>query len=148
MRLLVLRDVLAPTDSLGRLAVDGVQFGYTLELPVRDGLPGSAIPDGTYDIHIVDSPHFGRPMPLIVGIPNRSEIEIHWGNDVKDTRGCILVGDSRDFSSMQIYNTRATFAKLFPLIEAAVASPDGCQITIETVQNNSEDVQAATAGEV
>jgi hypothetical protein len=33
-------------------------------------------------------------MPLILDVPDRSNIEIHWGNLPDETRGCILLGDS------------------------------------------------------
>jgi hypothetical protein len=33
-------------------------------------------------------------MPLLVDVPGRSDIEIHWGNTEANTRGCILLGDS------------------------------------------------------
>lgn len=68
----------------------------TLELPVKDGLPGSAIPPGRYKVTIYASPHFGREVPLLQGIPGRSEIEIHYGNYPTDSRGCILVGLTHD----------------------------------------------------
>ena len=38
-------------------------------------------------------------MPLLMDVPGRSEIEIHFGNTEAQTRGCILLGDTlgKDF---------------------------------------------------
>jgi uncharacterized protein DUF5675 len=77
-------------------------------------------------------------MPLITGIPNRSEIEIHWGNFVENTRGCILVGTTRDVVAQEIFDTVAKFDQLFPQIQAAVAN-SGCTITVETSATASDE---------
>ena len=47
-------------------------------------------------------------MPLIMDIPGRSEIEIHWGNDPANTDGCILVGEPSAVPDF-IENSRETF---------------------------------------
>ena len=94
MHLKVERFNFTDISTEGDLSIDGERFCWTLELPVIDGKPGSAIPTGTYKVKVYPSPHFGRLMPLLVDVPGRSEIEIHWGNTEADTRGCILLGDS------------------------------------------------------
>lgn len=105
MELIVTRQRFSEISTQGQMLVDGVFFCYTLELPRKDGLPGSCIPTGRYQVTTYASSHFGRLMPLINNGPGRSEIEIHWGNYPDNTRGCILlgyqfsqdfVGDSRD----------------------------------------------------
>jgi len=113
--------------------LDGKVVAHTLELAVKDGLPGSAIPLGRYTVTLWNSPHFGRMMPLLQGVPGRSSIEIHWGNDVEDTRGCILVGDACDVEHMEIFHTRKKFDELFPAIKEAVEN-EGCWIVIEDAQ--------------
>lgn len=95
MKLRLERDTFTAISTTGALFIDGAQFCWTLEPVVKDGLPGSAIPEGTYKIELYLSHHFRRIMPLLVDVPNRSEIEIHWGNTADDTRGCILLGGSR-----------------------------------------------------
>lgn len=62
---------------------------------MKDGLPGSAIPTGLYPVTAQWSHRFGRSMPHIQDIPNRSDILIHWGNQPVDTNGCVLIGGSR-----------------------------------------------------
>jgi hypothetical protein len=111
----------------GYLLIDGASECYTLELPVKDGLPGSAIPQGRYAVIVTFSPKFDRDMPLIAGIPNRSDIRIHWGNDPHDTNGCLLVGKTmgRDF----VGSSRIAFNELWAKIEAP-ARAGQCYITV------------------
>ena len=94
MHLKVERFNFTDISTEGSLSIDGESFCWTLELPVRDGKPGSAIPAGTYKVAAYPSPHFGRLMPLLLDVPDRNNIEIHWGNLPDETRGCILLGDS------------------------------------------------------
>jgi len=96
MRLTLQSDLITDRSTGSELLIDGVFECYTLELPIIDGMPGSAIPAGEYSIKYEHSPKFGRLMPHIDGIPNRSLIMLHWGNDPHDTDGCVLVGDYRD----------------------------------------------------
>lgn len=68
-------------------------LGNTLELPVIDNnMNVSNIPSGTYECvsHISDA--YGRCIK-VKNVANRSSILIHVGNYVRQTRGCILVGD-------------------------------------------------------
>lgn len=96
MILLLERDTFTPFSTGGMLYVDGIFEAYTLELPVRSGLPGSAVPAGTYPVTVYPSSHFKRLIPLIENIPGRSEIEIHFGNCPDNTRGCILLGKTTE----------------------------------------------------
>lgn len=65
----------------------------TLELPYRENsIRESCIPEGEYKAFKHDSPRFGQTFWL-QNVANRSEILIHSGNFMKDTLGCILVGE-------------------------------------------------------
>lgn len=120
MEILVRRLWLTPQSTCGELAIDGLDRMFTLELPVKDGLPGSAIPPGRYPVTVYDSPHFGREMPLIQNIPGRSDIELHWGNYPTDSRGCILVGLQHEPDA--ILGSRLAFDALWDEIEAPARS--------------------------
>jgi hypothetical protein len=128
MELRLIRDELDSDCTEGTLELDGVQQCYTLELPVKDGKPGSAIPPGKYPVMITYSPKFDRDMPLLLNIPNRSDIRIHWGNSPHDTEGCILVGQTR--SEDWVGSSRSAFEALWPKIEGAARAGG---LTIEVV---------------
>lgn len=122
MDLTLIRDTFTDKSTLGEIFIDGGHQCFTLELPDRDGLPGSAIPQGTYKIELAPSPRFmvsedawmkqfSSRMPHITGIPGRSLIMIHWGNFPNETDGCILVGETRGADSLG--NSREAFQTLY-----------------------------------
>ena len=53
----------------------------------------TAIPSGTYEIKFSPSAKFNRMMPYLVNVPLFEGIMFHPGNTLKDTAGCILVGE-------------------------------------------------------
>lgn len=127
MNLTLQRLFFTSRSTCGELFVEGQaqRFCYTLELPVVDGLPGSAIPPGAYTIELSPSPKFmkssdswveryAHQMPHLVGIPNRSLIMLHWGNTPENTDGCILLGDSHDLDS--IGESRMAFERLYSML--------------------------------
>lgn len=65
----------------------------TCERPDNGNQPMGCIPAGEYPVDVFNSPSKGQDF-LVHGVPNRSMIEIHKGNTIKDTEGCILVGTS------------------------------------------------------
>ena len=100
------RDVFADTFTLGKLTVDGKDFGYTVEDKDR-GLHSAmdaatikaikvhgatAIPVGEYKIVLYQSPRFGRVLPALVDVPGFAGVLVHPGNTAADTEGCILPG--------------------------------------------------------
>lgn len=99
IKLLVKREFFAETYTIGKLYVDGVYFCDTLENPVRpEGvkIPNeTAIPYGTYKVIVNFSPKFKRLLPRLLNVPMFDGILIHRGNSVKDTSGCILVGENK-----------------------------------------------------
>lgn len=133
MELVLQREASTSKSTPGRLEILGDPLWlHTLELPLGDGLPGSAIPPGMYLIMMTHSPKFSPDshfrmvagqlgletlMPEVVGIPNRSEIRIHWGNVVEDTDGCILIGETATLNF--IGASRDAFASLWPRLMAA-----------------------------
>lgn len=92
----LVRDSFTEISTQGELEIDGQHYCWTLELPNKDGLPGSCIPQGTYKLAYLFSPRFARNMPHVLDIPNRSNILIHYGNTAEDTEGCVLIGNTRD----------------------------------------------------
>ena len=127
MRLALQRQTENPVCTMGEMAIAGSFAAWTLE---RQGPQFPAdfhrIDAGIYPITIYNSPHFGRPMPLLT-VPEHQWIEIHYGNWPRNSHGCILVGSQR--GTNMIYNTQLKFDELFPVIEAAV-NTEGCDIQI------------------
>jgi len=146
MKLLVQRDTFTDESTEGTLYIDGAEFCWTLELPDLDGSPGYCIPQGTYKVVAYPSPKFGRTMPLLEGIPGRSNIEIHWGNEAKDTEGCILLGGSRPGKNF-VGKSRQMFDDFWEVAQAEIEAGN-CTIEIQGgAQSNAEAVQDASAGE-
>jgi hypothetical protein len=119
----------------GDFSIDGERFCWTLELPVRDGLPGSAIPIGTYKVTAYPSPKFGRIMPLLVDVPGRSNIEIHWLNTPSETDGCIGLGDT--IGKNFIGKSREAFDNFWAVAQGPIERGE-CDIEIVDNRNTSE----------
>lgn len=73
----------------GRLYVDNVFFGYTLENTQ------SAIPSGVFSLFDRFSPKFNA-FKLSVDVPGRSYIMFHGANTPEDLAGCIGIARNRD----------------------------------------------------
>lgn len=76
----------------------------------------TAIPYGTYQVINSFSPRFNKYLPLLLNVPGYSGIRIHPGNTELDTEGCLLPGVE---SKNKVINSRATFARLFSLLQKA-----------------------------
>lgn len=103
MHLTITRQQGTALSTPGLLDIDGIFQCYTLE-PRMARLQGKpyAIPAGAYTLALERSPHFSAIMgydfltPHVLGVPGFDYIEIHPGNKPADTRGCCLVGETRD----------------------------------------------------
>lgn len=83
--------------------VMGVLFGnlgvyYTIEKL------GKMIPEGYHWVQLTYSPKFKKELPLIWSktIHKNRGYRIHNGTSVKDTDGCILIGNTSDLTSLKI----------------------------------------------
>ncbi len=92
MKILYLKRVVQSNVTLGALTDGEAILALTLENPwLQNKAMASCIPEGDYNCEIVKSPKYGEVYE-VQEVPNRSHILIHWGNYVKDTDGCILLG--------------------------------------------------------
>ena len=92
----IVRDHMDHTPTTGEMLIESEHFAYTLERPWLDNSPNiSCIPEGQYFVKLLYSPHFGRPLPHILGVPGRIGILIHALNYVTQTEGCIGIGDQQ-----------------------------------------------------
>ncbi len=122
--------------TTGILHEEGKILCYTLEPQWRNlkhekkvmGL--TAIPEGKYRIRMSPSKKFRRMMPYLMEVPNFTGVMIHPGNKVKDTEGCILVGE-RDKPNTLVHS-RKTFEWLYEtLFELANEEGGELEIIIE-----------------
>lgn len=113
MKLLLTRIFFFEDRTIGRLFIDEVYFCDTLEDCNRDinhnGVFDNSerkiygetcIPFGEYKVEVTYSPKFKRKLPILLDVPNFEGIRIHRGNDIKDTLGCILVGDINKYNKL------------------------------------------------
>ncbi len=92
MKLTLHRQPSTPAGTFGILAVGNDPLCHTLERPWDDNKPRlSCVPAGLYDCVRHNGSHFQNVWELC-GVPGREAILIHPGNSIRDTEGCILVG--------------------------------------------------------
>lgn len=148
MNLTVTRTVFTDVSTCGLMYVDNELECMTLELPRKDGLHGSCIPNGIFKVVLSHSPKFSDDvkfvalckklkceslMPEVLNVPKRDEIRIHWGNTAADTEGCILVGKThqKDF----IGESRDAFAELYEKLELAWQSKEDIMLEVKDVES-------------
>ena len=99
INLLLIRDTLNDVSTMGKLFLNGEEFCNTLELAWKDNQRSiSCIPAGEYDVRLrlpSESGSRNYVHLLIQDVPNRDYVLFHRGNTAKDSRGCVLVGQSR-----------------------------------------------------
>ena len=114
--------------KFGVLLLEGKAFCVTFMLP--SGIPYKYFPDGDYICERYQSPRHGEVW-LIRDVPNFTMIEIHAGNDIHDTLGCILVGQYFDKlrGNRAILNSGATFTKFMEVTRQA----GKLELTVQTL---------------
>lgn len=119
----------ASTDqgTFGRVTDEtGKQVCLTCERPDNGNQEMGCIPAGKYTVTQFDSPSKGRDF-LLHNVPGRSMIEIHRGNTIHDTKGCILVGTQRG----SIVGVPAVLNSALALGRMLEDYPHGFTLTIE-----------------
>lgn len=129
------------TGDEGLKGDGGLQpFCDTLEPPRRNLLNGgkwdkrlkvkgmTAIPEGRYLMRFTYSPKFGKRLFQLMDVPLFDGIRIHSGNSVKDTLGCILVGNNTKVGRLE--NSRAVLFKLEMMLKGFQGPDDLVFITI------------------
>lgn len=117
--------------TFGELTIDyGPRFCYTLErLPTDPEHP--SIPAGEYQASIYWSPHLHHQVLLLLDVPGRSEIEIHNGNYVGDSHGCILVGLELSEENHAVFSSLSALSQLLPRCVAAQAHGQPIRISVK-----------------
>lgn len=123
------------TYTIGVLMVDGEKFSDTLEDKVRDlksekkVYGETAIPAGKYKVVMFMSSKFKRVMPYLENVPQFTGIMIHPGNTIKDTLGCILVGENK--KKGQLVNSRKYSDELNKRINEAIERKEQVWIEVD-----------------
>nr|DAE00173.1 MAG TPA: hypothetical protein [Ackermannviridae sp. ctClB2] len=123
------------TYTIGVLMVDGEKFSDTLEDKVRDlksekkVYGETAIPAGKYKVVMSMSSKFKRVMPYLENVPQFTGIMIHPGNTIKDTLGCILVGEN--MKKGQLVNSRKYSDELNKRINEAIERKEQVWIEVD-----------------
>ena len=138
--------------TIGELFVDGKFECYILEDVVREieGAPvagwkthgATAIPVGTYQITLTQSPRFKRVLPLLNRVPGFSGVRIHPGNDADDTEGCLLPGMTVDDDGEGVAYSRAAFDRLFDKLTREDAIGQPIFITVENSRTTDDEAVA------
>jgi hypothetical protein len=91
--------------TFGILLVSGEPTFTTLEpiIPV--------IPPGTYGCTRRWSPRFSTEVFELLNVPGHTDIEIHIGNTIEDTHGCILIGLIMDLETNRVSRSAIAFGK-------------------------------------
>jgi len=126
-QLLVKREFLGETYTIGKFYVDGVFICHTLEDRVRDYnkdgdlldaeetkiFGETAIPYGTYKVVPFESTKFGKCY-RVLNVKHFEGILIHCGNTAEHTHGCILVGNNTQKG--MVLNSRPCLNKIIKAI--------------------------------
>ena len=100
INLLLIRQIFTEESTAGTLYLNGERVADTLENPYLDNQRNiSSIPSGNYKVRLRlarESATRDYLHLLVQEVKDRSYILFHIGNTAKDTRGCILVGLSRE----------------------------------------------------
>ena len=143
MEIIVRRIAKKDTYTIGHMYINGVYVCDTLEDKDR-GLDSTmsvsyikskkvygktAIPTGTYTVAYTYSNKFKKMMPLVQNVKGFDGIRMHSGNTAADTLGCLLLGENKEVG--KILNSRATCAKVYPMIKAASDKGERITVTIQ-----------------
>ena len=142
MKLILLRKYKKERYTIGNLYVDGRYFCDTLEDVVRDlnddgdlndvgetkVYGETAIPRGVYKVVVNLSSTFKRRLPLLLDVPHFTGIRIRRGNSVRDTSGCVLVGENK--MRGMVINSAKYELRLTDLLERAQERNEPIEIEI------------------
>jgi hypothetical protein len=117
----------SPSGTVGILLLDKQLFCVTLELPKKDNERAvSCIPTGQYICKRYDSEKYLCPCLAVHNVHGRENISMHYGNTLKDTKGCILIGTYTGY----IESERAVHRSKDALNDLMNSVRDICHLTI------------------
>ena len=146
MKIQLLRYNKGVDHTEGLLMINGVFECYTLEDKERPFKVkhSTCIPEGTYDIELRDFggfdnryekrfPDIHKGMLWLKDVPNFKYILIHVGNSIKDTSGCILVGNVANATKTTIANSVPAYKTMYKKVIEAIENKEKVTIEIKSV---------------
>ena len=122
--------------TLGVMMLNGKPLFSTLELPWKDNQHNvSCIPAGVYKALYIFSDKFQKNLFMLQNIPGRDAVEIHIGNTIADTHGCILIGMEYSLSEFAIVNSKLAFDNFM-----FMAPKEGFTLTVKDVNNGTTQI--------
>jgi hypothetical protein len=141
MKVEIIRVEQGDDGTFGVLKLEGKCFCVTLELPWVDNQNNiSCIPDSDYICYRFDSPSHGEVWEL-QDVPNRTHVQIHPGNSVKDTLGCIVV--AQYFGKLQGNRAVLNSGNTFKQFMLATKQANRLDLTIDSYRDLSRFVGSA-----
>lgn len=148
MNLILERRVFTDKSTIGELTHDKFRVCDILERPWENGANrrntlgsggnnSTAILPGKYAVIRKYSPLNKMDVPVLIGTPGRSEIEIHPGNYPHDSLGCLLPGTYNHYVPDMVAGSRNAFAELSCLIFDALEAGEQVWLTIQNPQKLS-----------
>jgi len=136
LELLLKRDNDGALHNWGQFFVNGSKLAETLEDKDRYLETGeqekvygeTAIPRGRYKVVNALSPHFGRVLPHVLGVPGFDGILLHGGNKELDTLGCPLLGRIR--TPLGIADCKTVVEMLIEFIDDAASRGEEAWLTV------------------
>ena len=143
MELKLIREHFNERETIGKLYVNDVLFSYTLE-PTFRGLNSdmsedeirrqkiygvTAIPEGGYHVILTYSKRFQKILPELLHVKGFTGVRIHAGNYVKDTQGCILLGNYK--GGNYVTESQQYVERLIKMMQGSINDDEGVTITIE-----------------
>jgi hypothetical protein len=109
----------------GQISLNGKIMGYTLERPWQGNIPLiSSIPVGTYSAFVRTETKDKWRIELR-DVPKRGNIQLHVGNFVADSVGCILIGRNLKGNLCELTESQAAFNSFkLEFAKAAGGEPD------------------------
>ena len=136
MNITLQRLLMNTIGTLGIISLDGKPLFPTLELPWKDNQHNiSCIPAGVYKAIYIFSEKFQKHLFILQNVPGRDAVEIHIGNTVIDTLGCVLIGMEFSLSEFAIVNSKLAFDNFM-----FMAPKEGFTLTVKDVNNETAQV--------
>lgn len=112
----------SPMGTFSKCEIGGKTF-YFCEPPWKDNKPFvSCIPEGTYGFRRDTT---GQSVGFeLTDVPGRTEIEIHVGNTIRNTEGCLVIGKQLGFvqGHWAVQNSRAAMREFMNILSKEMPS--------------------------